>query len=115
MFTGSTTVPLPTHSPWSGGVSLVWFPLSTVRWSWNVRPVNPVEPGFEAAIAEACPGTTRGAFDLLCELGLRKRGIAEMDMPARYAGERLGELGYRKARDLYAYLCDTTAALPPDS
>jgi glycosyltransferase involved in cell wall biosynthesis len=26
-------------------------------------------------------------IDLLCALGLRKRGIAEMEMPARYAGE----------------------------
>ncbi|NPD67578.1 dATP pyrophosphohydrolase [Lichenicola cladoniae] len=30
-----------------------------------------------------------------------------------YADARLRELGYEKAQDLYAYLCDTTAALPP--
>lgn len=30
-----------------------------------------------------------------------------------YADARLRELGYDKAQDLYAYLCDTTAALPP--
>ncbi len=30
-----------------------------------------------------------------------------------YADGRLQALGYGKARDLYAYLCDTTAALPP--
>jgi len=30
-----------------------------------------------------------------------------------YAGARLEELGYRKARDLLAYICDATAPLPP--
>lgn len=30
-----------------------------------------------------------------------------------YADARLRALGYAKVRDLYAYLCDTTAALPP--
>ena len=30
-----------------------------------------------------------------------------------YADARLAALGYRKVRDLYAYLCDTSAALPP--
>ena len=30
-----------------------------------------------------------------------------------YADGRLRALGYSKIRDLYAYLCDTTAALPP--
>ncbi len=30
-----------------------------------------------------------------------------------YADARLQALGYGKVRDLYAYLCDTTAALPP--
>ncbi len=30
-----------------------------------------------------------------------------------YVAARLVELGYRKVRDLYAYLCDTSAALPP--
>ncbi len=30
-----------------------------------------------------------------------------------YADSRLRALGYGKVRDLYAYLCDTTAALPP--
>ena len=72
MLTGSITLPLPTHRPWSGGVSLVWLPLSTVRWSWNVRPVNPDEPAFEPAIEDAWPGTIRGAFDLLFELGMSR-------------------------------------------
>ncbi len=31
----------------------------------------------------------------------------------RYADARLRGLGYAKVRDVYAYLCDTTAALPP--
>ena len=30
-----------------------------------------------------------------------------------YAGGRLQALGYAKAQDLYAYLCDSSAALPP--
>lgn len=30
-----------------------------------------------------------------------------------YAGPRVEELGYRKARDLLAYVCDTSAPLPP--
>ena len=48
VFTGSTTSPLPTQSPWSGGVSLVWLPLSASRWSLKVTPVKPKAPGFEA-------------------------------------------------------------------
>ena len=31
VLTGSITSPFPAHKPWSGGVSLVWLPLSTVR------------------------------------------------------------------------------------
>jgi hypothetical protein len=38
-----------------------------------------------------------------------------MPHDAAYVGPHLDRLGYRKIRDLYAYLCDTTAALPPTS
>ncbi len=38
-----------------------------------------------------------------------------MPHDAPYIAPHLDRLGYRKIRDLYAYLCDTTAALPPAS
>jgi hypothetical protein len=38
-----------------------------------------------------------------------------MPHDAPYVGPHLERLGYGKVRDLYAYLCDTTAALPPSS
>ncbi|MBO9561052.1 MAG: dATP pyrophosphohydrolase [Caulobacter sp.] len=45
--------------------------------------------------------------------GFDTRPMVMMGHDPRYAGARVEEQGYVKAKDVYAYVCDPTAALPP--
>jgi hypothetical protein len=46
----SSTNPLPTHRPWSGGSTLNWLPLLAKRWSKKFRPSNDrSSPGLDPA------------------------------------------------------------------
>ncbi len=89
--TASTTCPLPTHSPWSGGSRLNWLPPLVSRcWRWLIpsklaRTCGPLRVTLFGAAALATPAAGRLAPAAPC-LRLRLRfGPAEFALAARAA------------------------------